>query len=98
MSNTIDNEFITRGEFQNVIGMILATLEKIDSSISCMQADVKTVHNEIDQLKDKLAPLSTDYEEKKDEKHDNKLAMISFLSSVGSTILSAVVIIMLGLK
>lgn len=91
-------EHITRGEFQNVIGSIVNSLDKLD-------ANYQSSHKEIQGLKEKLSPLLLEQEQRKEAvvwdnevKRGRKILIIGFFTAVASAIVSTAFLVATGLQ
>lgn len=84
-------EHITRGEFQNVVGAIMSSIERIENNFS-------DTAKEFQNLKQVVSPILADYEDKKQEKHDNRVAVMGFILAIASTVISTMILITLKLS
>lgn len=100
-----DNNFVTQTQFKQVIDLVVAQVDMIATNVENMQKEGKKVADTINDLKLGLQKLQiyqqndhAMHTEEKKEKRENKMAIIAFLSAVGSTIMSAVMLVYLGFK
>lgn len=107
MAGAVGNysNYVTQEQLGQIVDLIVGRLEDIGESVSCIKADTENMQSGIEQLKLDLQKVTLQYQghveqaqDVKVAKRESKMAIVAFISAIGSTVASAVAIYFLGLN